>query len=215
KRAFGEQYIPGWTRMPGVYYRDALVVGLGGASAILGLRTVILTVAPYWPTSHRAVDAAFGGNFDAVLPGAAILAGAMNHSLLFAGLVAVLASFIAGYVRPVWLRALVYLLAALAIIGPNWGSPADLLKQWLAQLILLGVLAGGVRWVMRFNVLGCFLAIALLALIEPASGLLSQPDHFYRLNGYAVVAASLLLLLWPLTAWRLAPATGNREPEVS
>jgi len=96
-------------------------------------------------------------------------------------------------------------LTALAMTGSNWGSPADLAKQWVAQLILLGAIAFGVSRIMRFNILGCFLAVALLTLIEQAAELLGQPDHFYRLNGYAVVAAMLALLIWPLAAWRKSP----------
>ena len=32
-RAFGEERIPGWTRMPAAYYRDALFIELGGTAA--------------------------------------------------------------------------------------------------------------------------------------------------------------------------------------
>jgi Type II CAAX prenyl endopeptidase Rce1-like len=206
QRAFGDENLPAWTAMPAAYSRDAFFIGLGGAAAILGLRTLLLTGSQYWPTTHRAVDASFGSNFDAVLPGAVIISGMVNHSLLFTGMIAVVASFLAGVVRSRPLRWLIFVLAALAMIGSNWGSPADLVKQWLAQLILLSVIVFGVRRVMRFNIFGCFLAIAMLTLAEPGAELLGQPDRFYSLNGYAVVAVMLALLLWPLAAWTMAPA---------
>jgi hypothetical protein len=210
KRAFGDENLPSWTRMPAAYYRDAFFIGLGGAAAILGLRTLLLTGSQYWPTTHRAVDASFGSNFDAVLPSAAITSGMVNHSLLFTGMIVVVASFLAALVRSRPLRWLIFVLAAIAMIGSNWGSPADLVKQWLAQLILLSVIVFGVRRVMRFNILGCFLAIAMLTLVEQGAELLGQPDSFYRLNGYGVVAVMLALLLWPLTAWTMAPANSAR-----
>jgi hypothetical protein len=206
KRAFdGREDLPAWSGMPAPYYRDAFFIGLGGAAAILALRTLILTASQHLHTAHRSVDASFGANFDAVSPAGAIIAGMVNHSLLLTAILAVIACFVAGFLRAPWQRALIFLLAALAITGSNWGTPTDLAKQWVAQLILLGAIAFGVSRIMRFNILGCFLAIALLTLIEQAADLLGQPDHFYRLNGYAVVAAMLALLLWPLAAWRKSP----------
>jgi len=204
--AFESENLPGWRGMPAAYYRDAFFIGLGGTAAILGLRTLLLTASQHAVTAHRAVEASFGGNFDAALPGAAIIAGMVNHSLLYTGIVAMLASFVAARLRTPWLRLLVFLLASLALIGSNWGSPADLVKQWLAQLILLAAITFGVRHVMRFNIFGCFLVLALLTLVEQATEFVGQPNAFYRLNGYAIVAAMLALVLWPLTMWRVSLA---------
>jgi hypothetical protein len=60
----------------------------------------------------------------------------------------------------------------------------------------------GVRYVMRFNILGCFLVIAGISLLGGTAELLSQPDSFYRANGYAVSLALILLFAWPFVAWR-------------
>jgi len=209
KRAFDGEDLPAWMGMPAPYYRDGLFIGLGGAAAILGLRTLIVSVSQHWPTAHRALDASFGSNFDAVSPAATIVAGMVNHSLAITGIIAVVASFLAGFLRAPWQRGLIFFLAALANTGSNWGSPADLAKQWVAQLILLGAIAFGVSRIMRFNILGCFLAVALLTLVEQAAELLGQPDHFYRLNGYAIVAIMLALVLWPLAAWRKSPVAAT------
>ena len=67
KRKFGEESIPGWRGMPAEYYRDALLIGLGGAAGILGVRTLVQVAAQHWPTAHRAMEASFGSNFDAVI----------------------------------------------------------------------------------------------------------------------------------------------------
>ena len=126
----------------------------------------------------------------------------VNHSLLYIGLVTLLGAFVAGVLRATWLRIGAFVMVSLALVGSNWGSPADLGKQWLGQIILLAVIVCGVRWVMRFNIFGGFLVIGILALVEQAAELLGQADGFYRWNGYVVVAALVGLLVWPIVMWR-------------
>jgi len=209
RRAFTEDYFPAWTGMPANYYRDAFFIGIGGAGALIGLQTLIQAVAQHWPTPHRAAGADFGTNFDAYVPAGAILGASLLHSLLYMGFVALAATFIASILRPTWLKALVFLVATFAAMPSNWGSPADYAKQWIAETILLAVLVLGVRYVMRFNIFGCFLVVALISLASGAAELLGQPDRFYRLNAYAVVAALVLLLAWPLMNWRSARGEDN------
>jgi membrane protease YdiL (CAAX protease family) len=209
RRAFAENYFPQWTGMPANYYRDAFFIGVGGAGALIGLQTLIQAVAQHWPTAHRAAAAEFGSNFDAYIPAGAIVGSTVLHSLLYVGFVALAAAFIAAVLRPAWLKALVFVFATFAVTPGNWGSPADYAKQWIAQTILLAVLVFGVRYVMRFNIFGCFLVVALIALASGAAELLGQPDRFYRLNGYGVVAALVLLLAWPLMNWRSARGGDN------
>ena len=213
KRAFGEEQLPGWTGMPAAYYRDALWIGLGGAGAVFGLQRLLQTASQYWPTAHRSAEAGFGADFDAILPAASILGSTLQHSLMVTGLVALAASFIAAQLRARWMRFLTFFLGALALIplsgGASWGSPVDFAKQWLMQAIFLGVLVFGVRRVMRFNIVGCFLVLAILALLGDAAALLAQPDPFYRANGYAVVLLLVLLLAWPFFAWRASSGNGS------
>jgi len=212
KRAFGEENIPGWTGMPAAYYRDAFWIGVGGAAGLLGLESVLQTISQHWPTAQRSVAASFGSNFDATIPGAAILGSTLSHSLLFTGIVACVASFVAAQLRFRWLRYLLFLLGALAMVGGNWGGPADFAKQWLAQLILLGIYAVGIRRVMRTNIFGCFLLLAILSIVESAAQLLGQPDGFYRLNGYGVIVGLVLLLAWPFLAWRMPSGGAEQSP---
>jgi membrane protease YdiL (CAAX protease family) len=212
RRALGEENIPGWTGMPTAYYRDALWIGMGGAAGLLGLESVLQTISQHWPTAQRSVGASFGSNFDATAPGAAILGSTLSHSLLFTGIVALVASFVAAQLRPRWLRYLLFLLGALAMVGGNWGGPADFAKQWLAQLILLGVYVFGVRRIMGTNIFGCFLVLAILSLVDGVAELLGQADSFYRLNGYGVIVALVLLLAWPFLAWRTGPADTGGGP---
>ncbi len=207
-RAFGQERMPGWLKMPREYYRDALLIGLGGAAALLGLETLSAVAFQHWSTVHRYAGAAFGADFDAKFPAIAILAGAVQHSLLVTGLIAAIAGFLASYVRRSWLRGLIYLVAAISLVGGNWGDAADLTRQFITELIFVAVVVAGIRWIVRFNLLGYFLILAVLALLGGSSELLKQPDEFLRMNGYALVAALLVLLLWPLLSW-MRPAGGG------
>lgn len=209
-RAFGAERLPDWRGMPANYYRDAFWIGFGGSGALLGLERLLAVASAHWPTVHRSLPASFGQEFDALLPAASLAGGTLEHSLLLTGLVAAVAGFVAAQVRHTGLRILFLLLGALSLVPGNWGSPADLGKQFLAQLILITVLSVGVRQVMRFNILGCFLVVAGTSLLGGAAELLSQPDSFYRANGYALLLALILLFAWPLSTWGL----GGRRVEV-
>jgi hypothetical protein len=152
---------------------------------------------------HRALPAFFGEDFDAILPAVSSTAGTVQHGLLLTGIVVGIAAFVAAQVRHPGLRILLLLLGALSVTPGNWGTPADLAKQFLTQLILLSVVVFGVRYVVRFNLLACFLVVAGTSLLGGAAELLSQPNPFYRTNGYAVLAALALLFAWPLVSWRI------------
>jgi len=80
-------------------------------------------------------------------------------------------------------------------------------------VLVLGVVVFGIRNVVHFNLLGCFLVIAGTAFLGGATELLSQPDGFYRSQGYWIVGALVLLLAWPLVSWRMAsPGAAARHP---
>jgi hypothetical protein len=111
---------------------------------------------------------------------------------------------VAAQVRNTGLRILLLLFGALSLVPGNWGSPADLAKQFLALLILLVIFVFGVRRVIRFNIFGCFLIVAGTSLVGGVAEQLSQADSFYRANGYAVLVAVVLLFAWPFLAWRMS-----------
>ena len=204
KIAFGEERLTAWAGMPGAYYRDALWIGLGGSAGLLGLERLLATASMHWPTVHRYFDASFGQDFDAILPAASIFGSTLLSGLRMTAYVVIIASVVAAKIKQSWLRVLLLLVGALAVVGGSWGSPEDFAKQFLARLILLGVLVFGVRFVMRFNLLGCFLVVAGTSLVTGAAELLAQPDAFYRANGYAVLLTLVLFFAWPLAAWRFS-----------
>jgi membrane protease YdiL (CAAX protease family) len=201
-RAFGEDRIPAGGKLPALYYRDALWIGLGGSFATIGLSRLLAWASAHWPTAHRSMGTSFGQNLDAVLPGGAVLASTILQCLFYVGLLGLVAALVASMIKAPWLRLLLFLLGALALSGSSWGTGADFAKQFLAQILLLGFVVVAVRWVTRFNILGIILAIALSALLGGATLLLGQPNSFYRMNGYALLLLMGLLLAWPLFLWQ-------------
>jgi len=202
-RAFGAERLPVGKAMPGVYYRDALWIGVCGTAGFLGARRLIEFIFLHWQTAHRSLPFSLGQNFDAVLPSGAMFGGALIGSLFLTGVIAFVAAFVASVLRARWQRFALFLLGAMFLTGSGWGDGTDFAKQFLAEAILLGVMVFAVGRVMRFNVLGCVLVVALLTLLAAAAQLLGQPDAFYRTNGYAVMVLMLLLLAWPLSVWRM------------
>lgn len=220
-KVFGVERLPSWRGMPAAYYRDALFLALGGTGVLLGLSHLFPLLARVWPVARKAVEASLPSGFDASVPGAMAIAQAIgtfpSGGLFRAGLIALAAGFIAGYVRPRWMRLGLVLLVAVALAG-EWGSPGDFAQRILVQLILLGVVWWGVARILRFNLLAYFLIATTIALVGAATSLLRQPNAFLRTNGYAVVAALLALLAWPLVAWLRSSAqrgdvVGPSDPE--
>ncbi len=195
--------------MPGVYYRDALWIGVCGTAGFLGLRRLIEFFFLHWPSAHRSYALTLGRGFDASLPSGAILGAALGGSLFYTGLIALIAAFVASSLKSSWMRYLAFLLGVMFLAGSDWGNGVDFAKQFVAEAILLGVIVFGVRRVIRFNMLGCLLIVALLALMGGAAQMLAQPDSFYRTNGYALILLMILLLAWPLTVWRMRASTPN------
>ncbi len=202
-RAFGEERIPTWLGMPGNYYRDAFWIGLGGASLWIGLNRFLGVVAQWWPTAHESFPARFGDSFDAMFPAAMIIGGTLVRALFLTGVFALASSVLGAEVRVRWVRMLLFLGVAAALIS-NWGTPADFFKQFLLNAILLAIIVNGIRLASRFNLLGLLLAIASVDLARGAVELLAQPDSFYHAQGYLVVATLALLLGLPLVAWRMS-----------
>jgi hypothetical protein len=203
-RAFGEERIPGWTHMPRAYYRDALFIGLGGTAILVALEAVVMWANQHLPGAQAGAGANFGSNLDAVFPAAAILGSTVRSGLTLTAAVAITAGFIVSMIRPKWLRAGVFVLAAVALGGfvANWHDPMDVAKKMVIGAIWIGVINVMVRYVARFNVLGYFLMVAGLFLLAGAGEMLRHPDYFYRANGYGILLGLVVLFGWPLVAWR-------------
>ncbi len=210
-RAFGEERLPAWLGMAGNYYRDAFWIGLAGSALWIGLHRFLGVASHWWPTMHRAFPAQLGDSLDALYPAASVIGGTFLWALFLAGILGLSGAILGSDIRVRWVRFLLFLAIAASFVS-DWGTPADFVKQFLGNAILLAFVVFGIRRVSRFNLLGCFLVIAAVGLAGGALGLLSQPEHFYHLQGYLVVAALALLLGLPLVTWRISPETELPTP---
>ncbi|HZC65279.1 MAG TPA: hypothetical protein VE545_01810, partial [Candidatus Dormibacteraeota bacterium] len=100
-----------------------------------------------------------------------------------------------------WLRVVFLVSGALALVGGGWGNGADYAKQFVAELVFLGAVALGIRYIAKFNLLGYFLVAAATTILGGLAELLGQNQPFYRRNGYGLIAALVALLAWPLLSW--------------
>src|SRR5262249_13075464 len=150
-------------------------------------------------------------DFDSYVPGLSISAAAVLHGLILTACIAALAGFVLSHCKSSVLRVLLFLASSIALVR-GWGSPADFLKQWLAQLVFLAVVVFGIGRVVRMNLLGYFLVLATPSFISGAQELLPQPNSFYRTQGYLVLAMLLLLLLWPIIGWLSGRDSPRAEP---
>jgi hypothetical protein len=129
------------------------------------------------------------------------LASAVMFTFVSVGVLALATGFASSYLRGAWNQALA--LGVLAFVAaPRWGSSAELLQNVMLGWAALLLLWWTVQRAFRFNLLGYFLTVALLVLVNAAAELLRQPNLYFRANGALLVAVALALLLWPLLAWR-------------
>jgi hypothetical protein len=170
---------------------------------LIALKRVSDWMSARWPTAHQSLGAAFGNDFDSVLPGISISATAMLHGLLLTGAIAATAAFVAAHCKSPILRGLLFVMASLAMVG-GWGSTADFLKQWIAGLVFLAIVVFGVARVVRLNLLGYFLALAIPTLLAGCVELLAQPNGFYRTQGIVCAAVLGALLACLIAAWLTA-----------
>jgi membrane protease YdiL (CAAX protease family) len=209
-RAYGAERLPLGGRLPSLYYRDALIIAVGGSAGYLGIRRVVEVLAQHWPTIHRSLTAAIWPDFGANYPGGAAAGSAVLAGLYRAGVLFTIVAMFSALMKQRWLRFLLFLLGAAALAGSDWGTGADFAKQFVSAAVLLAVILVAIRRVIKFNVLGGVLAVACMSLLGSAVQLLGQPNAFYRMNGYVVLLLMAALLAWPLAVWRMRGAEGAR-----
>jgi hypothetical protein len=199
-RVFGFGCIPKWVGMPSEYFRDAFFVAVFGSAAVLGLGRLPVFFSR-WPLLRHSLDASVPNGLDALNPAAGGVASAIWDSILITGIVGLLVGLIALYVRPLWMRVGIVILAA-ALMATNVASPRAFLSVAAFYILMIIALALGVARLVRFNVMGYFLLVAIVWLARAAIELLEQPNSYFRANGYALVVVALAILSWPLVHWR-------------
>jgi hypothetical protein len=205
EREFGRARLPSWLGMPAAYYRDAFCLGIFGAAALAGLSRLPQLFAR-WPVLRHTLSPDVPGGLDALNPAASAIANALWISLIAVGVIALATGLIAAYVRPAWMRVgLVVLLAVLAT--NNVATSGAFAREAAFRLLEIGVVWLGVTRVARFNLMGYFLLSAMTVLGAGAVELLEQPNVFFHVNGYAILAFAVALLAWALRVWLRNAAT--------
>jgi len=194
--------------MPGVYYRDALLIAVGGVFVLASVQSLFGWIGAHYPTAHRFASAAFPAELGAKLPAASIAGAAISHALFYSALLAAIGGFVAAYIKPLAFRLLMFFGGAAAMVW-DWGSAGDFVQRYLFNCVLLGVVVLGVRWIVRLNLLGVFLVVFGVAMVSSASALLQQTSAFYRGSAYALLALFAAVLAWPLIKWRTAPPSAQ------
>ena len=205
RKAFGEASLPSWTGMSKLYYRDALFIGAGGVSALIGLQSALSWASGHFPTIHRFASLSFSPEFAAKWPAASALGATLSHSLLLVAVIGAIGGFFASYVKSWFIRIPILLLGAATMVG-DWGNAADFLQRYAFSLILLTVVVLGVSFVARLNLLGIFLVVFGSGILSAAMALLGQPNESYHHSAYALFFAIALAMGWPLVKWLTATA---------
>jgi membrane protease YdiL (CAAX protease family) len=196
ERAFGHGRIPSWSGMRAAYYRDAFCVALFGAAAIMGLGRLPGLLA-HWPLVRHTLGASVPEGLDELSPAVGTLASGLLRSALITGMVGMVVALIAIYVRPRWLRAGMVVVVAV-LLATNAATLGTFLQEAAFHVVVFVVLWLLVKHIVRSNVLGYFLLVAMTVLIPGAVDLLTQPNASFRANGYAVVGFAMALLAWPI-----------------
>ena len=204
ERAFGPGRIPSWRGMRATDFRDAFFVALFGSATVIGLSR-LPALFPHWPLMRHSLGTGVPESLDALSPAIGGLASSVAVAFLWAGLLGLAAGLIAAYVRPAWMRAALLVLYA-ALIATNVATSGTFLHDAIFHLVTAVAIWFGVTRIVRFNVIGYFLLAAMTALVPAAIELLEQPNPYFHANGYAVAAAAIAILAWPLIRWQRGAA---------
>jgi hypothetical protein len=94
------------------------------------------------------------------------------------------------------------LLLYVVLMATNVATAGGFLREAAFNLVMITALWFGVTRIIRFNMLGYFLLAATAALVPGAIQLIEQPNPYFHVNGYAVVAFAIAMFAWPFIFWR-------------
>ncbi len=203
-RKYGAQRLPVWRGLPAAYYRDALIAGICGSAALVGFHRLPDLAARVWPVARYAFPASVPQGLDAYWPALHDVAATLMHGLLSVGVLALIVGFaacyLADYLGPLWLQAGALLVVAV-LMAPRAGSRGDFVQSVVIGAVELAIIWWGAQRILRFNFLGYVLVTLLISFASAAADLLRQPNALFRANGWAVIAAGLVLLLGTAVLW--------------
>jgi hypothetical protein len=172
----------------------------------MGVSRIGELISNIWRSRQIYFSAAAAPGLDPDSPALNAIANSAWHAMGLIAVLAAISGFIAVYVRPTWLRAVLFVAATLTYVSDP-GSASDFARQLvIGAVVVLAAWFGATR-IVRFNMLGYFLLIACPALLGAGVKFYQQPNASLRRAGVIVFAALAVLLLWPLIASRRTSVT--------
>jgi hypothetical protein len=154
-----------------------------------------------WPLVRHRLGASVPDGLDLLNPAMGTIASGILRSFLLTGMVAIAVTLIAEYIRPRWERAAFVILVAL-LLATNAATLGTFLREAAFHVVIFAAAWLAVKHVLRFNMLGYFLVAAMTVIIPEAIDLITQPNAYFHVNAYAVIAFAAALVAWPLISWR-------------
>jgi hypothetical protein len=200
-RAYGGERLPGWRNMPAPYYRDTFAIGLGGSLALMGWSRLPSLLARIWVVPQRMFPARVPGELDFSWPAVHAVGSAVSYGFVAVGVLTLASAFALCYLRGFLAQAALLAVCAV-LLTPQWGSIGDFAQKALVVFAGLALIWWGSRRIAGLNLLGYLVAAMVVLMVSSSVDLLSQPNSFFRGNGWTVAGVTVALLLWPLSAWQ-------------
>lgn len=200
-RRYGAHRLPGAGGMPAAYYRDGLVAGVCGSAILLGLRRLPELAARLWPVARFSFPASVPDMLDARWPAVHAVSGAVMHGLLAVGVLMLTWGFASCYLRGAGVQAAL-LVALVVLAGSRAGSWGDFVQSAVIGVVEVAVIWWGAQRILGVNLLAYVVVALVVSLSGAAAELLEQPNALLRANGWAVVAAAVMLVAWAAFKWR-------------
>jgi membrane protease YdiL (CAAX protease family)/flagellar basal body-associated protein FliL len=211
-RAGNADKVPGWMNRPRNYYRDALVFTLAGGAAWIGFEHLVSFLTQ--KLAGASAEAVTFPQFDSLSPAAQSIAGTLLAAFATSAIISALGGFVAVYVRSRMLQTLLLIGLTLADMGSAETGLAFVVT-FLFTFLKLYIVWWVILKIIRHNLLGLFLLVAAISLLDAGTSLVAQPNTYLRNNGVIVLGVLALLLLWPLAAWLRGPGDAASVPVVT
>jgi membrane protease YdiL (CAAX protease family) len=195
-------FLPPRSASRGAYYRDALLVGLSGAFAWLGVAHAAGYIRELLRIPQRSVTPAVGTALDAYLPGLAVAVDSVSGAALAIGVLAVILAAMIRHVGPA-LRPVVVIAGLGFIAAIPAMSIGGFMVSWV-ELLALGVLIVlGARHLFRQNLLAYLVAFATINAVGDVLYYAAQPLASLKMNAFVAVAGVIgaILLIMAVFAY--------------
>jgi membrane protease YdiL (CAAX protease family) len=189
---------------------DALLAA-GLAIGLPALVAQARALAHGWFPAQALLAAPGGELLSSPAPAVSVLSSAPQSAVTLLAAAALVAYALTRMTRRRWLAWVLAALAVVAMTPMGVHTPGEFAVEF-SLTALEAALAAGFLWFLRGNTLACVLAALVLSVRSGALVLLAQPNTGVAVQGYAAVAALVLVVAWAVApAWRQRRAANQGE----